>query len=66
MEAIQFEKIFGDKKHLRKRYERAMEKTHDAPEEIAASWIQFEREEGDLVWVNKVFFTLVFTLNIFY
>ena len=52
MEAIQFEKIFGDKKHLRKRYERAMEKTHDAPEEIAASWIQFEREEGDLVWVN--------------
>ena len=31
MEAIEFEKIFGDKKHLRKRLERAMEKTHDNP-----------------------------------
>jgi len=48
MEAITFEKIFGDKKHLRKRYERAMEKTHDTPELIAASWTQFEREEGSL------------------
>jgi len=48
LEAIQFEKIFGDKKHLRKRFERALEKTHDAPETIAASWLQFEREEGSL------------------
>ncbi len=35
MECIQFEKIFGDKKHLRKRYERALEKTHDTPETVA-------------------------------
>jgi len=48
MEAIQFEKIFGDKKHLRKRYERALEKAHDDPESIAKSWLQFEREEGSL------------------
>jgi len=48
MEAIEFEKIFGDKKHLRKRLERAMEKTHDNPEAIAKLWLQFEREEGSL------------------
>ncbi|XP_023326445.1 squamous cell carcinoma antigen recognized by T-cells 3 isoform X2 [Eurytemora carolleeae] len=48
MECIQFEKIFGDKKHLRKRYERALEKTHDTPEIVAKSWLQFEREEGSL------------------
>ena len=40
MDFIQFEKIFGDRKHLRKRYERALEKTHDVPETIASSWIQ--------------------------
>ena len=48
MEAIEFEKIFGDKKHLRKRLERALEKSHDNPEGIAKLWMQFEREEGSL------------------
>jgi len=38
---------------LRKVYLRALEKTHDTPELIADSWIQFEREEGSLEsWEN--------------
>jgi len=48
MEYIQLEKTFGDKKHLRKAYQRALEKVYDQPEIIVKSFIQFEREEGSL------------------
>ena len=48
LEYIQLEKIFGDKKHLRKAYQRAVEKTFDDPEAVIKSFIQFEREEGSL------------------
>ena len=48
LEYIQLEKIFGDKKHLRKAYQRAVEKTYDDPEAVIKSFIQFEREEGSL------------------
>jgi len=48
MEYIQLEKTFGDKKHLRKAYQRALEKVYDDPERIIKSFIQFEREEGSL------------------
>jgi len=48
LEYIQLEKTFGDKKHLRKAYQRALEKVFDDPETIVKSFIQFEREEGSL------------------
>lgn len=48
LEYIQLEKTFGDKKHLRKCYQRALEKTFDDPEIIVKSFSQFEREEGSL------------------
>jgi len=48
LEYIQLEKTFGDKKHLRKAYQRALEKVFDDPESIVKSFIQFEREEGSL------------------
>ena len=37
---IQLEKTFGDKKHLRKAFQRALEKTFDHPEIIAKGFIQ--------------------------
>jgi len=48
LEFIQLEKTFGDKKHLRKAYQRALEKVFDNPEVIIKSYTQFEREEGSL------------------
>jgi len=48
MEYVQLEKTFGDKKHLRKAYQRALEKTHDEPQILVKSYTQFEREEGSL------------------
>lgn len=48
MEYIQLEKTFGDKKHLRKAFQRALEKVYDDPELLVKSFIQFEREEGSL------------------
>ena len=48
LDYIQLEKTFGDKKHLRRAYQRAVEKTLDTPEIIVKSFIQFEREEGSL------------------
>eukprot|EP00092_Neocalanus_flemingeri_P022932 GFUD01024863.1.p1 GENE.GFUD01024863.1~~GFUD01024863.1.p1 ORF type:complete len:939 (+),score=286.08 GFUD01024863.1:83-2899(+) len=48
LEYIQLEKTFGDKKHLRKAYQRGLEKTHDDPEILVRSFTQFEREEGSL------------------
>jgi len=48
MEFIQLEKTFGDKKHLRKAFQRALEKVYDNPDVIIKAFIQFEREEGSL------------------
>jgi len=48
MEYIQLEKTFGDKKHLRKAFQRGLEKTYDDPELLVKSYTQFEREEGSL------------------
>jgi len=48
LELIQLEKTFGDKKHLRKAFQRALEKVFDNPEAIIKSFTQFEREEGSL------------------
>ena len=48
MDFIQLEKTYGDKKHLRKAFQRALEKTYDQPEIIAKAFLQFEREEGSL------------------
>ena len=48
LEYISLEKLYGDKKHLRKAYQRALEKTYDNPEAIIHSFLQFEREEGSL------------------
>merc|ERR1719318_533982 len=48
MEYIQLEKLLGIKKHLRKAFQRALEKVYDDPELLVKSFIQFEREEGSL------------------
>jgi len=48
LDFIQLEKTYGDKKHLRKAFQRALEKTFDHPEIIAKGFLQFEREEGSL------------------
>ena len=48
LEYIILEKLYGDKKHLRKAYQRAVEKTYDNPEAVIQSFLQFEREEGSL------------------
>jgi len=48
LEYIFLEKLYGDKKHLRKAYQRAVEKTYDNPEAVIQSFLQFEREEGSL------------------
>ena len=48
LEYINLEKMYGDTKHLRKLYLRALERTQDQPEKITHAWMQFEREEGSL------------------
>ena len=48
MEYIYLEKMFGDTKHLKKLFPRALGKTADFPALIGDMWIQFEREEGTL------------------
>jgi len=47
-EYLSFEKSFGDTKHLRKLFPRALGKCADYPSAIAEMWTQFEREEGSL------------------
>ena len=42
--------MFGDRKHLRKCFLRALEKTHDDIETISSMWLQFEREEGVFIF----------------
>ncbi|KAK0162802.1 hypothetical protein PV327_006548 [Microctonus hyperodae] len=48
LEYISLEKCYGDTKHLRKLFQRALVAVKDWPESIANSWIDFERDEGTL------------------
>ncbi|XP_015126104.1 squamous cell carcinoma antigen recognized by T-cells 3 [Diachasma alloeum] len=48
LEYITLEKCYGDTKHLRKLYQKALAAVKDWPESIANSWIDFERDEGTL------------------
>ncbi|EGI60759.1 PREDICTED: squamous cell carcinoma antigen recognized by T-cells 3-like [Acromyrmex echinatior] len=48
LEYIILEKSYGDSKHLRKLYQKALSSTQDWPESIANSWIDFERDKGTL------------------
>lgn len=48
LEYIVLEKCYGDSKHLRKLYQKALSSTQDWPESIANSWIDFERDKGTL------------------
>lgn len=41
-------RCYGDTKHLRKLYQKALSSTKDWPESIATAWIDFERDEGTL------------------
>ena len=48
LEYIALEKSYGDTKHLRKLYVKALAAVKDWPESIVSSWIDFERDEGTL------------------
>lgn len=41
-------RCYGDTKHLRKLFPKALASTLDWPESIASAWINFERDEGSL------------------
>lgn len=41
-------RCYGDTKHLRKLYQKALTSVKDWPESIANAWIDFERDEGTL------------------
>ncbi|XP_026677087.1 squamous cell carcinoma antigen recognized by T-cells 3-like [Diaphorina citri] len=45
---IAMERQFGDHKHLRKLYQRALSCKTDWPESIATDWLTFEKQEGSL------------------
>ena len=48
LDYINLEKMYGDAKHIRRLFVRALERTHDQPDRISEAWLQFEREEGSL------------------
>lgn len=48
LEYITLEKCYGDTKHLRKLYQKALAAVTDWPESITNSWLEFERDEGTL------------------
>ncbi|XP_066592775.1 squamous cell carcinoma antigen recognized by T-cells 3-like [Prorops nasuta] len=48
LEYISLERCYGDTKHLRKLYQKALTSVKDWPESIANAWIDFERDEGTL------------------
>ncbi|XP_014473485.1 PREDICTED: squamous cell carcinoma antigen recognized by T-cells 3-like [Dinoponera quadriceps] len=48
LEYIALERCCGDTKHLRKLYSKALASVKDWPESIVNSWIDFERDEGNL------------------
>lgn len=41
-------RAYGDSKHLRKLFPRALQSTRDWPESIVEEWLHFERVEGTL------------------
>lgn len=41
-------RTFGDSKHLRKLFPRALQGTKDRPEIIGKAWLNYERDEGTL------------------
>ncbi|XP_001602582.2 squamous cell carcinoma antigen recognized by T-cells 3 [Nasonia vitripennis] len=48
LEYISLERCYGDTKHLRKLFQKALTSVKDWPESIANAWINFERDEGTL------------------
>ncbi|XP_046385900.1 squamous cell carcinoma antigen recognized by T-cells 3 [Ischnura elegans] len=48
LEYIRLERTYGDSKHLRRLYSRALASSTDWPETIGESWLAFERDEGTL------------------
>ncbi|XP_069683993.1 squamous cell carcinoma antigen recognized by T-cells 3 [Periplaneta americana] len=48
LEYIQWERAFGDNKHLRRLFPRALMCTEDWPESIGNAWLNYERDEGTL------------------
>ncbi|XP_029163172.1 LOW QUALITY PROTEIN: squamous cell carcinoma antigen recognized by T-cells 3-like [Nylanderia fulva] len=48
LEYISLEKCYGDTKHLRKLYQKALASVKDWPESVVNAWIDFERDEGTL------------------
>lgn len=48
LEYISIERCYGDTKHLRKLFQRALIAVKDWPESICNAWIEFERDEGTL------------------
>lgn len=48
LQYIHLETAYGDSKHLRKLFPRALQATRDWPESIVEEWMQFERVEGTL------------------
>ncbi|KAF6031803.1 SART3 [Bugula neritina] len=48
LEFANFERCYGDYKHCRKVFQRALKSVTDYPESICAEYIRFEREEGAL------------------
>ena len=48
LQYAQLERSFGDIKHCRKVFQRALNSATDWPEYITEAYIRFEREEGDL------------------
>jgi hypothetical protein len=41
-------RAFGDSKHLKRLFPRALASTQDWPESIGIAWLNFERDEGTL------------------
>ncbi|XP_011499357.1 PREDICTED: squamous cell carcinoma antigen recognized by T-cells 3 [Ceratosolen solmsi marchali] len=48
IEYISLEKCYGDSKHIRKLFQKALIAVKDWPESVANAWINFERDEGTL------------------
>ncbi|KAK3927289.1 Squamous cell carcinoma antigen recognized by T-cells 3 [Frankliniella fusca] len=48
LQYIHLEMAYGDSKHLRKLFPRALQAARDWPESIVEEWLQFERVEGTL------------------
>lgn len=47
LESLTF-RAFGDSKHLKRLFPRALTCTQDWPESIGIAWLNFERDEGTL------------------